>query len=234
MNKAQVMDLLKANKNDRGIEYWARSGLYKIKLKSFGIGLTVLRKLARQIGKDRKLALELWQSDVYDARIIALLIDDPKYITREQAEAQVGELEQGYLAHVFSSCDATLAKTAFVVELADDWVHSKDQMRRQCGYGLLYEISKSRKKNAPEDAFFLKHIERIHKRFSKEESPVLLAMGAALMGMGKRNRKLNAAALKVAKNIGPIEFETAEGSKCDPFDVVKHLNNPWLNQKLGK
>ena len=232
MNKAEVMDLLKANKNERGIEHWARVGTKKGKLKSFGIGLTVLRKLAKQIGRDRNLALKLWESDVYDARVIALLIDNPKDITREQAEAQVEELEQGYLAHVFSSCDATLAKTAFVVELANDWVRSKDRMRRQCGYGLLYEISKSKKKSAPDETFFLEHIDQIDKRFSKEVGSVLLSMGGALIGMGKRNRRLNAAALKVARKIGPIKFGSDE-SNCEPFDVVKHLTSEYITKKLG-
>ena len=45
-------------------------------LKSFGIGLTVLRKLAKQIGRDHELALQLWESDIYDAKIISLLIDE--------------------------------------------------------------------------------------------------------------------------------------------------------------
>ena len=39
-------------------------------------------------------------------------------LTREQAERQVEQLHGGMLVHVFSSCDATLAKTPFVVELA--------------------------------------------------------------------------------------------------------------------
>jgi len=232
MNKTQVMSLLKENQNQRGIEYWAKLGPKSGKLKSYGIGLTVLRKLAKQIGRDRALAMVLWRSGVYDAKIIALLIDDPKQITREQAEAQVEELEQGYLAHVFSSCDATLAKTAFVVELASDWTRSKDLMRRRCGYGLIYEISKSKKKSAPEDAYFLEHIERIDKSYAKVDRLVLLAMGGALVGMGKRNRTLNTATLKVAKKIGPIEFGSDE-SKCDPFDVVKHLTSDYLIQKLG-
>ncbi len=62
-------------------------------------------------------------------------------MTVEQAEAQVEELEGGYLAHVFSSSDAPLAKTPFVVERADEWIKSKDTIRRRCGYGRLYEIS---------------------------------------------------------------------------------------------
>jgi len=57
-------------------------------------------------------------------------------------------------------------------------------------------------------------------------------MGGALMGIGKRSAKLNAAALKVARQIGPIEFETESGD-CEPFDVVKHLTSDYIRNKLG-
>ena len=199
------MAVLKANRNERGIQNWKKLGVQTGKLKSFGIGLTVLRKLAKQVGRDHALALELWESDVYDAKIIALLVDDPKQITRAQAEAQVEKLQQGLLAHVFSSCDAALGKTPFVVELADDWIGSRDAERRRCGYGLLYEVSKSKKKSAPADVFFLEHIEHIRTSFHGEKRLVQAAMGGALMGMGKRSARLNAAALKVARAIGPIQ-----------------------------
>lgn len=229
MEMAEVMKLLAANKNEEGIQQWAAKNANSDKLKSFGIGLTALRKLARQVGKDRALALELWESDVYDARIISLLIDDPKQITREQVEAQVEHLDQGQLEHVFSSCGAPLAKTPFVVELASDWVNSKDPRRRSCGYGLLYELSKSKKKSAPDEAFFLGHIDHINHTYDGETLSVQLSMGGALMGIGKRSIKLNAAALAVARKIGPIDFDT-EG-KYEPFDVVKHLTSDYLKQK---
>ncbi len=232
MNQMEVMALLEAHRNEKGIRKWRQSGPRVGKLQSFGIGLTVLRKLAKQIGRDHALALDLWNSDVYDARIIGLLIDDPKQVTRAQAEAQVEDLNQGFLAHVFSSCDATLAKTPFAADLACDWTHSPDPMRRRCGYGLLYEVAKSRKKSAPDDAFFLEKIKRIDQSFSQEDPSVHLAMGAALMGMGKRNRALHGPALKVAKKIGPIPVES-ERSKCEPFDVVKHLTGDFVTKKLG-
>ena len=57
-------------------------------------------------------------------------------------------------------------------------------------------------------------------------------MGAALMGIGKRIAKLNAAALRVAEAVGPIEFESPSG-KCEPFDVVKHLTTGRLAEKFG-
>lgn len=232
MNKHEVLDLLEANRNERGISNWQALGTRTGGLRSLGIGLTQLRKLAKKVGRDHSLAMDLWQSDLYDAKVIALLIDDPTAITREQAEKQVEELGSGMLSHVFASCDATLAKAPFVVELADDWTASGDATRRTCGYGLLYEISKFKGKKAPDEDYFLDHVERINEKIDSEPTGVRMAMGSALMGIGKRSAKLNAAALAVAERVGPIDFESASGN-CDPFDVAKHLRTDRLKEKLS-
>ena len=94
MTKTQVLALLKENRNERGIAHWKKREAKTSKLKSFGIGLTQLRKLAKQVGRDHKLAQQLWKSDIYDAKIIGLLIDDPKQVSREQAEEQVEGLQR--------------------------------------------------------------------------------------------------------------------------------------------
>jgi len=232
METSEVVDLLEANRDERGIQNWERLGSATGGLKSFGIGLTKLRKLAKQIGRNRELARTLWETDIYDAKVVALLIDDPRAMTREQAEKQVEELGAGSLAHVFASCDATLARTAFVVPLADEWIASSDTVRRSCGYGLLYEASKFTGKKAPDERYFLGHIEHISNTIDQESSNVRLSMGTALMGIGKRSAKLNAAALRVARAVGPIEFESVSGN-CEPFDVAKHLTTDRLAEKLG-
>lgn len=230
MTKNEVMDLLSAHQDPRGIEHWERmakgSGL-----ESFGIGLTVLRKLAKQVGKDHTLAMALWQTNCYDAKVIALLIDDPKFMSRDQVEQQVDNLAGGYLTHVFSSCGATLAKADFSREIADDWITSDDPTRRRCAYGLVYEFSKSKKKSAPDDQYFLKVVDRIEREFSDQDIDVQMAMGGAIMGIGKRNKPLNGPALKVARKICPIDFDPS--GKCEPFDAVKHLTSDALKKKLG-
>lgn len=231
MNKSDILDHLVANQDHRGIAHWENHAEKSGGLKSYGIGLTKLRKFAKSVGRDAALANELWASDVYEMKIISLLIDDPKSMSIEQAESQVEHLQGGYLAHVFSSCDATLAKTPFVVALADRWIASDDMMRKCCGYGLLYEISKNKKKSAPDEAYFLNHIARIDQTYSKQPTDILMSMATALMGMGKRTRALNAAALKVAQAIGPIDFDP--NGRCDPYDVSKHLKSDFILQKLA-
>jgi 3-methyladenine DNA glycosylase AlkD len=232
MTVAEVLALLEAERDQRGMNNWEKLASSTGGMRSYGIGLTRLRQLAKRIGRNRELAHALWKTDVYEARVLALLVDDPARITREQVEKQVEELAGGMLAHVFASCDATLAKTSFVVELADQWLRSDDLVRRECGYGLLYEVSKFSGRKAPSEAFFLAHVERIARTIGKETEKVRMAMGAALMGIGKRSAVLNQAALKVARDVGPIEFTTA-GGQCEPFDVVKHLTTDRLKEKLG-
>ena len=229
---AEVLALLEAERDEHGMATWEKLGAGAGGLKSYGIGLTRLRKLAKQLGRDRELAKALWKTDVHDARVIALLIDDPARITREQAERQVGELAGGMLAHVFASCDATLAKTPFAVELAADWVRSDDPVRRECGYGLLYEASKLSGKKAPTEDFFLAQVRHIADTIDGEPERVRLSMATALMGIGKRSAALNRAALEVARATGPIEFTSASG-RCEPFDIVKHLTTERLREKLG-
>ena len=232
MTKAEVLKLLRETKNERGIQNWKKLGSKTGGLKSFGIGLTQLRKLAKQIGRDHQLAQQLWQTDIYDAKIIGLLIDEPKRITREQVEEQVDHLAGGYLAHVFSSCDATLAKAPFAFPLACDWMESEDDMRRRCAYGLLYELSKKKHVTGMDDEFLTHCIQQIQESIHGEDMWVREAMNTALMGIGKRNKKLNKAAIKAVKAIGPVDIDYGDDNRCEPLDVLKHLTSEHTKKKL--
>ena len=59
-----------------------------------------------------------------------------------------------------------------------------------------------------------------------------MAMGGALLGMGKRSVKLHTAALRVAKKIGPIDFDP--DAKCAPFDVAKNLSHKVVKESLKR
>jgi len=231
MSKSEVLAWLKAEQDPVGIANWKKHEAESGGLRSYGIGLTRLRKYARQRGRDHRLARQLWQTRVYDAKVLSLLIDDPKQMTIEQAEQQVEELAGGHLAHVFSACDATLAKTPFVRELLDTWIRSKDVTRRCCGYGLLYEVAKWKKKSAPSEQEFAAYVARIEKAHPRQPMRVRMAMAGALQGIGARSKKLHRAALRVGKQIGPLQFDPT--GRCDPYDVAKNLSHPVIKKRLG-
>jgi hypothetical protein len=227
MNLTDVLAMVAEHQNERGISNWLKmentSGL-----KSYGVGLTKLRKIAKKIGRNRQLARECWQSNYYELKVIGLLIDEPKKITIEQAEEQVDGLGAGMLCHVFSSCDATLAKSTIAVS----WQNSDSIPRKNSAYGLLYELSKNKRDKRLSDQFFLSTISHINKSIDTESKGVRLSMGSALMGIGKRNRILNKAAIDVAERVGAIDFNE-DGGKCEPFDILKHLTSDYLKQKFA-
>jgi len=119
---------------------------------------------------------------------------------------------------------------SFAFELTKDWIHSKDVLRRRCGYGLLYELSKNQKHKQLTDEFFLECIERMRNEIETEDNRVRLSMGGALIGIGKRNKKLNRAAVRLAKSIGPLDYGE---SNCEPLDILKHLTSDYIKKKLG-
>lgn len=230
MSKAEVFELLEQNQNPRGIENWQKME-NTAGLTSYGMGLTIHRKLAKKIQKDHELAQALWQTENYDAKVIGLLIDEPKKLTKEIAEQQVEGVGIGLLTHVFSSCDATLAKSPIAFDLAQEWLIHKDPIRRRCAYGLIYEFSKKNNKKIT-DEFYISIINKIEQEIFVEPINMRVSMGAALMGIGKRTKELNQLAVEVARVIGPIDFNE-EGQSCDPMNVEKHLTSDYLKQKLG-
>lgn len=232
MNISDVIALLEQHENERGIKHW-RYMKNTAGLKSYGIGLTVLRKLGKQIGRDHELALALWQSDIYDAKVIGLLIDEPKKLTREQVESQVEGVGMGLLTHVFSSCDATLPKAPFALELALEWLDSGHNLRRRSGFGVIYELSKKPRMKALTDELLLGVLDRIDREIDDEKGQICASMGGALMGIGKRNKVLNQRAIEIATRVGPIDFSDDDNSNCEPMDVLKHLTSDYIKQKLG-
>ena len=116
-----------------------------------------------------------------------------------------------------------------MVGLADAWGLSEDTTRQRCGHGLPYEISKDKRKSAPDEAWFLEHIDRIRETQAESPRRVRMAMGGAITGVGKRSKTLYLPALVVANEMGPIP----RNAGCDPFDVSKHLTSAYLVKKRG-
>ena len=96
---------------------------------------------------------------------------------------------------------------------------------------MLYEFSKSKKKNAPDNEFFLSWLKQIKIHFQHEQLSVQSAMGCAVLGIGKRNAIPHVPALELAEQLGPIQFESS-GDSCAPLDLVKHLISDYLRSKL--
>jgi len=61
--------------------------------RALGISIPGLQGLAKNFGKNHKLADELWSCGIHEARILACMIDDPQQVTEAQLERWVKEFD---------------------------------------------------------------------------------------------------------------------------------------------
>ncbi|MDX1284384.1 MAG: DNA alkylation repair protein [Draconibacterium sp.] len=225
MNKQEIIDWLETNKDERGIKIWERAGVKG--MHSVGVGVTKLKALAKKAGKDHELALDLWNESIFECKTLSTLIDDPKKISRKQINQQVKDLHFWMLSHAY--CNYLLPKYPAILELAEEWIESPDNLERRCGFLLFYQIAKNNKK-LPDDYFFpiLKHIEN---EIQNEENFVKDAMNNALWSIGTRNKTLNILSIEVAKFIGRIEVDYGDNS-CEAVNVETQLTSERIQKKF--
>ena len=77
-----VLDEMRSEGNEANRKGMARYGINTEK--AVGVSMVWLRKKARSLGKEHRLALDLWDSEVHEARILATLIDEPELVSRPQ------------------------------------------------------------------------------------------------------------------------------------------------------
>jgi len=224
MTIKEVKNLLEENKNERGMQHWAK---WDMPWTSYGLGLTQLKKLAKKIGKNHELALKLWATDNYDMITLATIIDEPKKVSREQVEEQLKNLHFWMLAH--SYCSNLMPKVAFQQELAENWLKDKNDIKRRVAYLLIYNIARDNKDL--EDAYFEPMVETIQHNLQKEENFVKDAMNNALIMIGSRSKNLHGKALSAAAFIGVVDVDYGDNS-CKALDANMHLNSDRIKNKL--
>ena len=98
-----------------------------------------LRGLARQIGRDHPLALELWASGVHEARILAALVDDPRLVTEEQMESWVADLDSWDVCDQL--CGNLFDKTPFAYGKAAEWSSRPETFVKRAGFVLMTQLA---------------------------------------------------------------------------------------------
>jgi 3-methyladenine DNA glycosylase AlkD len=225
MNVAEVKKLLESNKNERGMKLWEK---WNMPWKSYGIGLTQLKKIAKQVGRDHELALELWKQDNYDMLTLSTMVDEPGKVTREQVEDQLKSLQFWMLAH--SYCSNLMPKVSFQQELAEEWTADKDDIHRRVAYLLIYNIARDDK--TLDDEWFEPIVDRIKENLQAEENFVKDAMNNALIMIGSRSEKLHKRAFSAAKFIGKVDVDYGDNS-CKALDATVHLNSDRIKKKFS-
>jgi 3-methyladenine DNA glycosylase AlkD len=223
MELNQIISFLEANTDQNSIEGMARVGITPDK--AYGIRIPVLSKLAKSIGKNHKLAIELWKIDTRETRILACMIENPKTVTESQIDNWVKDFDY------WEICDQCIMKliekTPYAHEKIYDWIAQKKEYVKRAGYVLIARLAVSDKKST--DDVFKKYLPLIKNAVTDDRRSVKLAVNWALRQIGKRNKVLNLESIKTAEEILKIDSKAAQWIAKD---ALKELTSEGIQKRF--
>lgn len=224
MHYEEVIALLKSQSNPRNVEGMRRFGINS--RNAFGLSVPQIQRIAKKIGKDHGLAERLWASNIFEARAVAAMIDDPRLVTEEQMESWVRDFDSWAL------CDGTCSlfdKTPFAYQKALEWSDRDEEFVKRAGFALMAELAVHDK--AALDEKFLQFLPVIKREATDERNFVRKAVNWALRQIGKRNLMLNSSAIKTAEEIAKMDSRSA---RWIASDALRELRSEVVLTRLGR
>jgi 3-methyladenine DNA glycosylase AlkD len=158
--------------------------------RALGISHGVQRDIARKIKRNHERAFELWASGITEAQFIASLTADPKRFTMDDARRWADAFDSWDIVDGVSDL---FVDTDHWVELIEEFAEDEREFVRRTAFAMMAWSVVHRKKEP--DETFLVFLPLIEKHAEDERNFVKKSVNWALRSIGKRNARLNAAAI---------------------------------------
>ncbi len=234
MTAKQILQELKTLGTAQNRKVWSRHGAPPSYLGvSFGQLDKIKRRIMREYKKDpagrHQLAMELWDTAVCDAQILAAMVADPAQVTKRAAKAMIRPcdffLVSNYLGGLFARCD-------FAVALMEEEMRSRREYIRHNGYDILATILKNGTPRLTKRQC-LTYLSTIEAQIHQSPNRARSAMNAALIAMGTYRDDVHQRVITVARRIGPVEVDHGDTS-CKTPDALGYIEKSRRHLKKTK
>jgi 3-methyladenine DNA glycosylase AlkD len=195
--------------------------------KAFGIKIPVLRQLAKKLGKNHLLALELWQSSFHEARLLAIFIADPKQVDEVLMEQWVIDFNSWDICD--QCCINVFARKPIAFQKAVEWVNREEEFVKRAGFVLMATLAVHQKK--ADDQQFLPFFTYIEKEAGDERNFVKKAVNWALRQLGKRSAFLKEKAIEISER---IKTQNSKSARWIAADALKELRSEKQQKRMVK
>jgi len=213
---------LGTRRNVRGMEQF---GIRAEKV--FGVSKPKLDTLAKRIGRNHELALQLWDSGIHDAKILAGMIADPAKVTVALMDRWVRDFDN------WDTCDGTCCHlfvfSAPAWEKAIAWTRRDHEFQKRAGFALGAYLAYRDQEAA--DSKFLSFLKIIERECEDQRNFVRKAVNWALRNIGKRNFRLNRAAIAAGERLRNRESRIA---RWIATDALRELRSEAVQERLHR
>jgi 3-methyladenine DNA glycosylase AlkD len=192
---------------------------------AYGVAMRDIKALGTMLGRNHSLAVALWATGVYEARMLASFVGDPEQLTPAQMDRWCREFDN------WAFCDAMsfnlFDRSPHAWAKVTEWSNRRNEFEKRAAFALLWSLSLHDTRSGDEP--FIRGLALIEREAGDERNFVKKATNMALRAIGRRNRALNSAAVEVARRLANSEDSTA---RWVGKHALRDLTSPRVTKRL--
>jgi 3-methyladenine DNA glycosylase AlkD len=221
---ANVLSKLEAKAKPKNVEGMAKFGM-SVESR-LGVSVPEMRKIAKEVGHNHPLALALWKTGIAEAQIVAALIDDPAAVSSAQMDRWVKDFDSWDVCD--QACLSLFDKSPLAWQKIPEWAEREEEFVKRAAFALIAGLAWHDKQAV--DQTFVDLFPILMKGADDDRNFVKKAVSWAIRNIGKRNPKLNRAAVKLAKDIQRMDSKAARWVAAD---AIRELQSEAVQRRLN-
>lgn len=188
----------------------------------YGVKLGDLRKVAKKIKTNHELALQLWDTENFDAQMLAILIIQPTELSADELDAMVRSVKYDRVADWINS---------YVVKehpdnetLRKKWMKDKNPMAARAGWNLTSQ----RVARNPEMVNIPALLKRIEKEMAKAAPEAQWTMNNTLASIGIYHPEHRQRAIDIGEKLGVYRDYPVSKGCTSPFAPI------WIEEMVRR
>jgi 3-methyladenine DNA glycosylase AlkD len=227
LNFETVMQQLESLGKERTKKIYISNGA---KEPVFGVTISSMKPLVKQIKINQQLAEELYATGNYDAMYFAGVIADPHAMT----EADYNRWIDGAYFYMISDfvVAVTLAESAIAQQVSDKWIESGEELKMSAGWSCYCWLLGNRKDEEFSKEKLFNMLQQVKKEIYQAPPRTQAAMNNFVMTVGVSYKPLHEEAIQIAKEIGLVEMER-KGKKPAILYAYEEIQKQVEKDRIG-
>ncbi|HXT71556.1 MAG TPA: DNA alkylation repair protein [Vicinamibacterales bacterium] len=190
-----------------------------------GVSVGDLRKIGKDLGRNHELALALWDTDCYEARMLVAFVGDPEKLTPAQMDRWCRDFDNWAICDAL--CFHLYDRTPHAYKKVAQWAKSKEEFVKRASFALAASLA-GHDKAAP-DAKFEPILPLIERAATDDRNFVKKGVSWALRGIGMRSPGLHAKSLALARRLAASDSSAA---RWIGKDAIRDITRPLVLKRV--
>ena len=193
--------------------------------KAFGVTVGEIKQLGKRLGKNHDLALGLWDTGWYEARMLAGFVGEPDRVTPALMDQWCRDFDNWAICD--HTCFHLFDRTPHAFRKVEQWAKRRNEFEKRAAFALLASLGVHDKRAS--DEAFAKCLSLIEVAATDDRNFVKKGVNWALRVIGRRSKDLNEAAVKLSQKLSTSKDPAA---RWIGKDALRELTGPVVLRKL--